>query len=78
MFERVVEVGTGCYFACTWAFVCVLSCCVLQKALVLNASDIHISFLPLAHMYEQLLLVSSSVYTILPVGSSLLSPRFRN
>ncbi|KAF4026109.1 hypothetical protein G4228_018215 [Cervus hanglu yarkandensis] len=27
-----------------------------KKALVLNASDIHISFLPLAHMYEQLLL----------------------
>ncbi|XP_004639836.1 long-chain-fatty-acid--CoA ligase 1 isoform X2 [Octodon degus] len=26
-----------------------------EKALVLNASDIHISFLPLAHMYEQLL-----------------------
>uniref|UniRef100_A0A2K6FKV3 Long-chain-fatty-acid--CoA ligase n=1 Tax=Propithecus coquereli TaxID=379532 RepID=A0A2K6FKV3_PROCO len=27
-----------------------------QKALVLNASDTHISFLPLAHMYEQLML----------------------
>ncbi|XP_013368470.1 PREDICTED: long-chain-fatty-acid--CoA ligase 1 isoform X1 [Chinchilla lanigera] len=26
-----------------------------EKALVLNASDTHISFLPLAHMYEQLL-----------------------
>ncbi|XP_020744653.1 long-chain-fatty-acid--CoA ligase 1 isoform X1 [Odocoileus virginianus] len=26
-----------------------------EKALVLNASDIHISFLPLAHMYEQIM-----------------------
>lgn len=40
-------------------FVCVLlSCCVLQKALALNASDTHISFLPLAHMYEQIMMVS--------------------
>ena len=78
MFERVVEVGTGFYFACACAFVCFLSRCVLQKALMLNASDTHISFLPFAHIFEQLLLVSSSVYTILPVGSSSLSPRFRN
>ena len=78
MFERVVEVGMGFYFAYAYVFVCVLSHCVLQKALVLNTSDIHISFLPLAHMYEQLMLVSSSVYTIFPVGSSLLSPHFRN
>uniref|UniRef100_A0AC11BMI7 Acyl-CoA synthetase long chain family member 1 n=1 Tax=Ovis aries TaxID=9940 RepID=A0AC11BMI7_SHEEP len=56
MFERVVEVGTGFYFACACAFVCFLSRCVLQKALMLNASDTHISFLPLAHMYEQLML----------------------
>lgn len=57
MFERVVEVGLV-LFSCACVFVCVLlSCFVLQKTLALNASDTHISFLPLAHMYEQLLQV---------------------
>ncbi|WP_409415242.1 AMP-binding protein, partial [Escherichia coli] len=28
---------------------------VTEKSLVLNASDIHVSYLPLAHMYEQIM-----------------------
>lgn len=48
-----------------------LSCCVLQSILTLNASDTMISFLPLAHIYEQQLQVSVVRRAVWTRGSSL-------
>jgi hypothetical protein len=58
MFETVVEVGIGYVFPDCIIVCALLSCCVLQKVIVVNESDTQISYLPLAHMFEQMMLVS--------------------
>lgn len=49
MFERVVEVGS---------FISYVILFFLQSGYVMNPSDTHVSYLPLAHMFERIVQVS--------------------
>jgi len=59
MFERV-EVCWIAHCICVSVCVCV---CVLQVHCMLNQTDIHISYLPLAHMFERV--VEVCMYTVI-------------